>query len=60
MSMRTRGLLAAGLGTLLLAVVPQKLLLKTGFLLVAILAFIYVAWFLILTPEERSLAQDYR
>ena len=60
MSMRTRGLLAAGLGTLLLAVVPQKLLLKTGFLLVAILAFFYVAWFLILTPEERSLAQDYR
>lgn len=60
MSLRTKGLLAAALSTLLLAVVPQDLVLKAAFLLVAILAFICVTWFLILTPEERSLAQGYR
>jgi O-antigen/teichoic acid export membrane protein len=55
---RTMGLLAAALATLLLAVVPQGLLLKAAFLLVAILSFVLVGWFRILTPEERSLAHD--
>jgi O-antigen/teichoic acid export membrane protein len=57
---KIKGLLAAALATLLLAVLPQGLMLKAGFLLVAILSFVLVTWFLILTPEERSLAQDCR
>jgi O-antigen/teichoic acid export membrane protein len=57
---RTVGLLAAAPATLLLAVVPQGLVPKAAFLLVAILSFVLVTWFLILTPEERTLAHDCR
>ena len=57
MSPRTKALLAGALATLLLAVLPQGLLPKSAFLLVAILGFILATWFLVLTPEERSLAQ---
>jgi O-antigen/teichoic acid export membrane protein len=60
MSSKTKGLLAAATATLLLAVLPQELMPKVAFLLVAILSFVLVTWFLILTPEERSLARDYR
>jgi O-antigen/teichoic acid export membrane protein len=56
----TKLLLAAAPATLLLATLPNDLVLKAGFLLAAILAFVLATWFLILTPEERSLAQDYR
>jgi O-antigen/teichoic acid export membrane protein len=57
---RTKVLLGAAAATLLLSVLPQDLVLKAAFLLVAILSFVLVTWFLILTPEERSLAQGYR
>jgi O-antigen/teichoic acid export membrane protein len=60
MAPRTKLLLAAAAATLFLAVLPQDLVLKAAFLLAAILSFVLVTWFLILTPEERSLAQDYR
>jgi hypothetical protein len=42
------------------AALPRDILLKAGFLLVAILSFVLVTWFVILTPEEKSLAQEYR
>jgi O-antigen/teichoic acid export membrane protein len=57
MAPKTKGLLAAAMVTLFLAVLPQDLIPKTAFLLVAILSFVLVTWFLILTPEERSFAQ---
>jgi len=60
MASRTKVLLTAAAATLFLAVLPQDLILKGAFLLVAILSFVLVTWFLILTPEERSLAQGYR
>jgi O-antigen/teichoic acid export membrane protein len=60
MSPKTKVLLAIALLTLFLAVLPQDLIPKVAFLLVAMLVFVMVTWFLILTPEERSLAQDYR
>jgi O-antigen/teichoic acid export membrane protein len=56
MRIKTMGLLAAAMATLLLAVLPQHIMPKVTFLLVAILCFVIVTWFLILTPEERSLA----
>jgi O-antigen/teichoic acid export membrane protein len=60
MSSKTKLLLAAAIAVLILATLPQGLLLKASFLLMAILSFVFVTWFVILTPEERSLAQDYR
>jgi O-antigen/teichoic acid export membrane protein len=57
---RTVSLLALALVTLALASLAQGLVLKGVFLLVTILAFVFATWFLILTPEERTLAQDYR
>ncbi len=60
MAPRIKMLLLAAGGTLLLAVLPQGLMLKAVFLLAAILGFVVVTWFLILSPEERSLAQDCR
>ena len=60
MPRKTKGLLAAATATLILAVLPQELMPKIAFLLVVILSFVPVTWFLILTPEERSLARDYR
>jgi O-antigen/teichoic acid export membrane protein len=54
---RTRVLLATATAMLCVAVLPQDLMLKATFLLVAILGFVLVTWFLILTPEEKSLAQ---
>jgi O-antigen/teichoic acid export membrane protein len=60
MPSKTKGLLGAATATMLLAVLPQELMPKVAFLLVAILSFVLVTWFLILTPEERSLARDYR
>jgi len=59
-ALKTKLLLTGAGATLLLAVLPQDLVLKAAFLLVAILSFVLVTWFLILTPEERSLAQGYR
>jgi len=53
-------MLAAALVVLILAILPQGLALKTGFLVVTILSFALVTWFVILTPEERLLAQEHR
>jgi O-antigen/teichoic acid export membrane protein len=58
--LKTRLLLASAGATLFLAILPQDLVIKAAFLLVAILSFVFVTWFLILTPEERSMAQGYR
>jgi O-antigen/teichoic acid export membrane protein len=49
---------AAGL-SLALAAIPQSLLLRALFVLVAILGFGVASWFFILSPEERILAHDY-
>jgi O-antigen/teichoic acid export membrane protein len=57
---RTKLLLAAATAILFLAVLPQDIMLKVAFVLIAILSFVLVAWFLVLTPEERSLARNYR
>ena len=60
MALKMKLLLASAGATLFLAILPQDLVLKAAFLLVAILSFVIVTWFLILTPEERSMAQGYR
>jgi O-antigen/teichoic acid export membrane protein len=50
---------AVALLSLALAAIPHSLLLRTLFVLVAILGFGFVSWFFILSPEERILALDY-
>jgi O-antigen/teichoic acid export membrane protein len=45
--------------TLALAALPQGLLLKGLFLLVTIISFVLISWFLVLSPEERRLAQSF-
>jgi O-antigen/teichoic acid export membrane protein len=52
-------LTALGLATLVFASMPQGIVFKSVFLLVTILAFVLVAWFRVLSPEERKLAQDF-
>lgn len=55
-----KALLPAGvLLALVLAALLQGVIVKGLFLLGTIPCFVIVAWFLILTPEERSLAQSY-
>jgi len=56
---QTTLLIAIAFVTLALATLPQGLLLKAIFLLVTILGFALVAWFLVLSPEERTLAQNF-
>ncbi len=58
--LRTALLPAMGVLILALAALVQGPLVKGVFLLGTILCFVLVAWFLVLTPEERSLAQSYR
>lgn len=60
-SLRPQGALltALGLAVLVLAGLPKGLLLKSAFLLVTILGFVLVAWFRVLSPEERKLAQNF-
>lgn len=41
------------------AILPQGILFKILFLLLTILGFMFFAWFLILSPDERKLAQDF-
>jgi O-antigen/teichoic acid export membrane protein len=45
--------------TLALATVPQGLMLKGIFLLLTLSLFFFVAWFAVLSPEERNSAQGY-
>ena len=56
---QTALLTALGLAVLALAVLPQGFLLKSVFLLLTILGFVLVAWFRVLSPEERKLAQNF-
>ena len=51
---RTKALPAAALLILILAAFLQDIPLKLGFLVLVILGFIPGAWYLLLTPEERS------
>ena len=44
---------------LALAALLQGLLFKSVFLLLVILSFVSVAWFRVLSPEERKLAQEF-
>jgi len=45
--------------SLVLAALLQGLLFKSVFLLLVILSFVSVAWFRVLSPEERKLAQEF-
>jgi O-antigen/teichoic acid export membrane protein len=56
---KTVFLLAFAFLALALASLAHGFALKGAFLLVTILVFASATWFLILTPEERTLAQDY-
>jgi O-antigen/teichoic acid export membrane protein len=51
---------AFALFTLVIAALPQGLVLKGLFLLVTILGFGLATWFLVLSPEDRISAQQYR
>jgi O-antigen/teichoic acid export membrane protein len=57
--MRTTLLVAITFVILGLAALLQGLLLKGIFLFVTILGFVFIAWFLVLSPEERSLPQEF-
>ena len=54
---KTKMLLATSAVTLILAVSPFDFFPRLAFLFVAIVGFVFVTWFLILTPEERLFAQ---
>ncbi len=58
--LRTASLPATAFLILALAAVLEGPIVKGVFLLGTILCFVFVAWFRILTPEERTLAQSYR
>jgi O-antigen/teichoic acid export membrane protein len=60
MALKTKMLLAAAAATLLLATLPEGPVVKAGFLVVSTLVFVLVGWFLILSHEERSLAQNHQ
>lgn len=57
MAPEIKGLIGAVVAMLLLGVFPQDLISKAAYLLVCVLGFVLATWFLILTPEEKSLAQ---
>jgi O-antigen/teichoic acid export membrane protein len=59
MRLRTAVLPAGLILALVFAALLQGSIVKGFFLLGTILCFVIVAWFLILTPEERALAQSY-
>jgi O-antigen/teichoic acid export membrane protein len=51
-------LVIGALAVLGLATLPSSLMLKVLFILSALLAFVLVTWFLVLSPEERKLVQE--
>jgi O-antigen/teichoic acid export membrane protein len=57
---RTTLSMVLALLTLVLAVLPQGLVFKALFLLVSLSVFASAVWLLMLTPEERTLAREYR
>jgi len=59
-SLRTALLPAIAVLILALAALLQSPVMKGIFLSLTILCFVFVTWFRILTPEERTLAQSYR
>jgi O-antigen/teichoic acid export membrane protein len=58
-SSQISSLAVVALVTLVLATFPQGLMLKGVFLLVTMLGFLLVTWYLVLSPEERSLAHSF-
>jgi O-antigen/teichoic acid export membrane protein len=50
-------LFSVTLGTLALATLPRSLEMKALFLVFSFIAFLVAAWFVVLSPEERKLAQ---
>jgi O-antigen/teichoic acid export membrane protein len=56
---RTAVLVALALVTLASGVLPQQLMLKSIFVVSAFLGFLLVAWFMVLSREERNFAQKY-
>jgi hypothetical protein len=58
--LRTALLPAMAVLILALAALLQGPIVKGLFLLGTILCFVFVTWFRVLTPEERTLAQSYR
>jgi hypothetical protein len=55
---QTIPLVALAFVTLGLATLPQALSLKVIFLVLATLGFAILTWFLVLSPEERTLARE--
>jgi hypothetical protein len=51
-------LVVGALGTFVLATLPRSWEMKGLFLVFIFLGFVLVAWFLVLSPEERKLAQQ--
>jgi O-antigen/teichoic acid export membrane protein len=58
-SSQISSLAVVALVTLVLATFPQGLMLKGVFLLVTMLGFLLGTWYLVLSPEERSLAHSF-
>jgi O-antigen/teichoic acid export membrane protein len=60
-SFRPQGplLMALCMAVLALAVLPHRPIVKSVFLMVTILSFALLAWFRVLSPEERKLAQSF-
>jgi O-antigen/teichoic acid export membrane protein len=56
---RTIPIIAGALVTLAAATIPQGLMVRSIFLLATILTFVLLAWFLVLSPDERRFAQQY-
>jgi hypothetical protein len=56
---QTTLLMSLALLMLALAALPQGLILKGIFLVLTILGFVLASWFLVLSPEERKLAQEF-
>jgi O-antigen/teichoic acid export membrane protein len=58
-SPKISSLAVVALVTLVLATLPQGLMLKGVFLLVTMLGFLLSTWYVVLSPEERSLAHSF-
>jgi len=56
--LQTPFLVIGALATFAVATLPNSLVLKLLFILSAFLGFVLVAWFVVLSPEERKLAQE--
>ena len=59
-SSKATTLLVAAVVILALAALPLEIALKAIFLLVTVVSFAFVGWFVVLTPEERSLGRSFK